>query len=477
MQKHWYNYFCIIISLIFVVTSEKMTRLTSKRFAKLNLPEVMRSNQIGTWAFDTMSRRINNEILERIIDDNADELTYPTSPYRSECLLSLNDLRSSLQCGKSGYLRPIIGDNNVPDLKEWQNILFTVPENERNWLDCPWIISEFYFYRRIIEAFSFFPTGYDMFIKQKVAGLLNSIPVIKELAKRVPALISEGTNKDNLANCIEVAIHTSLWGNKMDLSLWPSANNLQDLQMDKSSSTSEKSISSANENISGKITFGEGATLSKRYILDDKTAGAIDILLNNPQRDVSIILDNAGYELISDFLLGHCLLEWGICDTITFHTKAHPTFVSDATTNDCTEHISYLKEHDDKDVAALGNCLSTHIQEGRFIFSSDLFWCQPTSFWDMPENVEKKFSDSKLVFVKGDANYRRLLGERQWPLHTNAADVLSYWPVPVCACRTFKSEIGVGINESDQKRAQDEDKNYLVSGKWGVIQIGYNKLV
>lgn len=207
----------IIISLILVL-SEKITRLTSTRFKTLlPLPDVMRANKPGTWAFDTMSRRLNDDILERIINDNAEELTYPTSQYRSECLLSLNDLKNSLKCGKSGYLRPILGDKNAPDLDEWQRILSSVSENDRNWLDSPWLISEFYFYRRVIESFSFFPTGYDMFIKQKVAGLLDSIPVIKELATRIPVLVAEGMNKENLIQCIEVAIHTSLWGNKMDL--------------------------------------------------------------------------------------------------------------------------------------------------------------------------------------------------------------------------------------------------------------------
>ena len=75
-----------------------------------------------------------------------------------------------------------------------------------------------------------------------------------------------------------------------------------------------------------------------------------------------------------------------------------------------------------------------------------------------------------MVFVKGDANYRRLLGERQWPLGTLAADILSYWPVPVCALRTFKAEIGCGISPAAQQRAQAADKNWMVSGKWGVVQ-------
>ena len=68
-----------------------------------------------------------------------------------------------------------------------------------------------------------------------------------------------------------------------------------------------------------------------------------------------------------------------------------------------------------------------------FEFMEDLFWCRPTAMWDMPDSIQDRLAGSLTTFVKGDANYRRLLGEREWPLDTPAADVLSYWPVPVCA--------------------------------------------
>ena len=42
--------------------------------ANVNLPNAMYSNVPGTWAYDTMSRRVHENILPRIIDDNADLL-------------------------------------------------------------------------------------------------------------------------------------------------------------------------------------------------------------------------------------------------------------------------------------------------------------------------------------------------------------------------------------------------------------------
>jgi len=65
-----------------------------------------------------------------------------------------------------------------------------------------------------------------------------------------------------------------------------------------------------------------------------------------------------------------------------------------------------------------------------------------------------------------------LLGEREWPLDTKASDILSYWPVPVCALRTFKAEIGCGITPSKQQETQAADPKWMVSGRWGVVQVG-----
>lgn len=92
--------------------------------------------------------------------------------------------------------------------------------------------------------------------------------------------------------------------------------------------------------------------------------------------EIGIVVDNAGYELVSDLVLGHCLLATGntkgflrayitvhtytcyslsgAADVVTFHTKGHPTFVSDATTKDVLETIAVLRNSPMKSTANLG---------------------------------------------------------------------------------------------------------------------------
>ena len=89
--------------------------------------------------------------------------------------------------------------------------------------------------------------------------------------------------------------------------------------------------------------------------------------------------------------------------------------------------------------------------------------------WEMPEAIRDELSGSALVFVKGDANYRRLLGDAQWPMETPFPDVVSYFPTNVCALRTLKAELGCGMAREKTDAASAKDKSWLVNGRWGVV--------
>ena len=76
-----------------------------------------------------------------------------------------------------------------------------------------------------------------------------------------------------------------------------------------------------------------------------------------------------------------------------------------------------------------GPCVSVgrrwreHIAEGRWELKEVFYWAQPQPFWDMPAEVTTDLQQSAMVFVKGDANYRRLLGDCEWELTTPFATV------------------------------------------------------
>jgi len=74
------------------------------------------------------------------------------------------------------------------------------------------------------------------------------------------------------------------------------------------------------------------------------------------------------------------------------------------------------------------------------------------------------------VIVKGDANYRRLLGDARWPHTTPFAHAIRYFPSPLVVLRTLKAEIIVGLQPGQAEQLQAEDPAWLVNGKRGIIQ-------
>ncbi len=96
---------------------------------------------------------------------------------------------------------------------------------------------------------------------------------------------------------------------------------------------------------------------------------------------------------------------------------------------------------------------------------------QPQPFWEIPKDISQDMKvSSRLVFVKGDANYRRLLGDRKWAFDTPFADVCGYFPTNLCALRAIKAELGCGMPEEKTRAARALDDKWLVSGRFGIIQ-------
>ncbi len=101
----------------------------------------------------------------------------------------------------------------------------------------------------------------------------------------------------------------------------------------------------------------------------------------------------------------------------------------------------------------------------------DFFWTSPLPAWEMPKALRDELSSSSLTISKGDAHYRRLLGDRDWSHVTRFADVLSYFPSPILALRTLKAELVCGIAPEEEKRAASKDSNWMTDGRWGSAQL------
>ena len=144
--------------------------------------------------------------------------------------------------------------------------------------------------------------------------------------------------------------------------------------------------------------------------------------------------------------------------------------MSDATIEDVHSTLAGLAAAPHPSVQRLAERLHDHLESGRLRLSDAFFWNSPLDFWEMPSDIRQVLASSDLVISKGDANYRRLSGDRHWPLSTSLADVLRYFPAPLALVRVLKSETVIGLQPGQPGRLSRQDPGWMTDGKWGLVQ-------
>ena len=394
------------------------------------IPEPLRALEPGTFTRYSVVERLP-EIGRRVIEEDA----FPPA--------IVSRLEGLIEGIPDSPIRTLSSDS-APDVRDWAR--YVAPHLGQNWLQVPWFFAENYFYRRILEATRYFERGLyfhaDPFEEQKRQGLQSSRPGIESLSMRVNRWI-EAPDWDAFAHLLSLI----LWGNQADLSLWPA-------------NSSEKPDHQDFEQ-------------RQAHVVVDATDSLVAYLSSRalPANRIDIIPDNAGFELICDLALADFLLSAGWANTVFMNLKAYPTFVSDAMIKDVNETLTFLSSafHPDH-TRVFADRLTGFLEEGRLLLENHVFWNSPLPGWDMPESLRQDFSESDLAIFKGDANYRRLLGDRHWPFTTPFADVVGYFPAPLVCLRVAKSEVAIGVAPGQPERLAQVDPKWVYDGKWGMIQ-------
>ena len=303
----------------------------------------------------------------------------------------------------SGPMRPL------PDGAVWDG--WGAPYFGRPWLDAPFLWAESYFYRRLLDAVGYFAPGpwqgVDPFAPMKRAEL-HDAPV------------------PSLADPAELLL-ASLWGNRADLSF----------------------------QIGLAATSGPAGPAA--HLVADDSAAALAALDAGPAT-VCLVADNAGGELLADLLLIDHLLATGRAGRVVLHVKPRPYYVSDATTTDVVDCLHRLP-------AVVSGRLVEAAAGGRLEIATHWFHCAPFEFTGMPPDLAEEFAAASLVILKGDLNYRRLVGDRHWPAATPFAETVGYFPAPVVALRTLKSDAVVGVATVDGL-----PDDWRTSGRYALVQ-------
>ena len=395
------------------------------------LPLPVMPSAENTFAHYTIVCRLPG-VIERVIKEN----DFPPP--------IVQELESLVADLFEGWVRPL-AEIEGPDLVAWESYL--KPFEGKSWFDLPFYFAEAYFFRRLLEATDYFVPGIwqgiDPFGYQKRSSLDKSMDAIRAISNRFTALNHTLPEQQSYQTCITTLLQTALWGNQVDLSLWPL--------------------------IGGDNTHRD-LNQQQTHILIDDTYDLLNYLNNIHGQRIDLIIDNASFELVCDFFLIDFLLSTQTANTVYLHLKAHPTFVSDAMSQDVFYTLEKLANDISENVRMLAIRLQEYIASGRLICRDDFFWNAPLAFWEMPQSLREELAKANLVLIKGDANYRRILGDRHWLFTTPLSDIANYFPTPFVALRTLKSEVATGLEPDQIEILTEQDPLWLTNGQWGVIQ-------
>ncbi len=394
----------------------------------LKPPPPIRSDNSNAFARDTMALRIP-AILQETLDLNPD---YPTSIKDR-----LGRLRDDIAAGAA---IPPLDAEGASDYPQWllalrqQQAIVGAPAT---WHRCEWFFAETYAYRCLIEATRYFESRRDPFAPKKHAELRSeSLWSLLE-----GALGSEAAAERQVAQ----AVTLDLWANRIDLSYAAS--------------------------------LERGTDIAPEDLLVDDSAELLTYLARSStvpgqmraEGAIYIVADNAGTELAMDLVLADRLLRH-VTDRVVLYLKAHPTFVSDATPEDVWIMLGEMNRRQGAS-AQLAARLVANWNTGRLQFLPHQFWNSSVFLRELPAALYDKLNAARLVIIKGDANYRRAVGDCLWSPETPFQDVMSYLDAPVLCLRTLKSDPIVGLSSATVAEELDRaDPSWRVNGKRGLIQ-------
>jgi uncharacterized protein with ATP-grasp and redox domains len=382
---------------------------------------VLHTSEPGSFA-----RKSFLERYPRIIDD-----VIATNNYPAKIVFAIQSLRDEVL---QGTIQPLRED--APDVAFWNDDARA--HLGKSWFDVPWFWAEAFFYRRFLEAVRYFQPGafyhYDPFAPQKCRELEpGSAPnTLGAVLAHLPPSIPDQFN---------VLMHSCLWGNRTDLSY---------LEIISDSKTLKLEHERAN-------------------LLVDDTARVWEHVRSHRGR-IDFICDNAGTELSFDLALADFLLRTNLAEKIVLNVKPQPTFVSDAMIADIHATLDAFSDSEERSLQEIAERLDRAIIAQRLIFTDHSFWVTGFFFHDMPDDLRAPLAQTHLVISKGDANYRRIIGDCRWDTTTPFEKLASHFPSSLVALRTLKSDPIVGLEPGLAERLDALDSQWHVNGKRGIIQ-------
>ncbi|WP_425825044.1 damage-control phosphatase ARMT1 family protein [Streptomyces fractus] len=394
------------------------------------LAPVIHGNVPGSFARSVLAER-HPALIEKV------RAAFPYGPEQHRALDAL--LRNTAD----GVIEPL-GDG-AHDRERWD--AWGSEWFGASWFDAPFLWAESYFYRQLLGAVGYFGDSGEFGEFAEGDGVWRGVDPFwpfKQAELDTPETDAELGAVDRLAS-VSVAererglLLGSLWGNRADLGFRVTADGAEpgaDTQL----------VADDSDAFWAALPPGGGAT-------------------------VSLVADNAGRELLADLLLVDHLLAHGRAARVIVQLKPYPYYVSDAMTADVVDCVRRLTRASGA-AAEAGGRIWAAMGEGRITLRAHPFSCAPLPYVDMPDDLRAEFAATTLTVLKGDLNYRRLVGDHLWEPTTSFAERAAYWPTPVVALRTLKCDVITGLQPSvlNALDAAEPHQKWRVSGAHALVQ-------
>ena len=370
----------------------------------MNKPPFITTDEFNSFAAFTVTNRLP-AIVRSVIDNNN---------FDNKIADKLEDLFRNIPEGDLKELPDSSGIN--------RKINSEIHSNKYRWNKAPFIFAENYLYHLLKEICHYPETTYDYFAFKK-----NS-----DIVSKKDALLKAIANYKNLAEplnseSLKPVLYSYLSGNAADLS-----------QMGAS--------------------YGSSINL----LIDD--SDKIKTVLTTAKQ-IDIVLDNSGEELLYDLLFLHWLLSSTNTTKVNLHFKTFPYFVSDALIKDFYFLLEELsRDKNGKDFAGI---IESYITAGNLVLYDDNFWTDANDYSVLPESIKSILSESDLIVFKGDLNYRKLIEDRHWSFTQNTAGLTGHIATTCLIIRVLKSEIITGL-KSVPVTGNNE---WMYNSKYGIIQL------
>ncbi|KAF5277000.1 hypothetical protein FQR65_LT16079 [Abscondita terminalis] len=311
-----------------------------------------------------------------------------------------------------------------------------------------WLFAECYMYRRIREIFNLTKSlhSYDPFKVLKEESYQTSNAAMIELSKYLLSILKKNSDRENIEQDFIKLLKINLWGNKCDLSF------------------SDGVVENACDSINN----------LEANIISNQSQEIWSAVTNSSSQIIDIVLDNAGYELFTDLCLADFLITNKLAQQIRIYVKSIPWFLSDVTTSDFDWTLRELTKSDVCELNTLGKRWSKYVQEQTWVIVENNFFTLPIDYSYLAKDcvdLYKQFAEAKLVIFKGDLNYRKLFGEKNWDPTTPVEDALQgFMPSKLAILRTIKCQLVCGLEAGVADGIAETSPDWQESGNYGVIQ-------